>query len=79
LRVLALAAPALATPPQTGSFSGTDSGVINCAGFDDNFTDVFSAQATVFFDNAGEPDPCHKTCRVSLDRHELGDTTHHAA
>ena len=52
---LALAAPALATPPETESFSGTNSGVINCAGFDDSFTDVFSAQAILFFDNAGNP------------------------
>jgi len=55
LLVLALAAPALATPPQTASNSGTNSGVIHCAGFDDNFTDVFSSQATLFFDNAGNP------------------------
>ena len=55
LLLLALAAPSLAIRPQTASFSGTDSGVINCAGFDDNFTDVFSAQATLFFDNAGNP------------------------
>ena len=55
LPLLVLTAPALATPPQTASFSGTNSGVINCAGFDDNFTDVFSIQGTMFFDNAGNP------------------------
>ena len=55
LLLLALAAPALATPPQTYSLSGTNSGVINCAGFDDNFTDVFSVQGTMFFDQKGTP------------------------
>ena len=55
LLALALATPALATRPQTASNSGTNSGVINCPGFDDNFTDVFSSQATLFFDNAGNP------------------------
>ncbi len=50
---LVLAPLAGATPPQTFSFSGTNSDVIHCEGFDDNFTDVFSARGTVFFDNAG--------------------------
>ena len=50
---LVLAPLALATPPQTYSFSGTNSDVIHCEGFDDNFTDVFSARGAVFFDNAG--------------------------
>jgi hypothetical protein len=55
LLLLALAPSAFATPPQTFSFSGTNSDVIHCEGFDDNFTDVFAARGTVFFDNAGNP------------------------
>ena len=55
LLVLALAPLARATPPQTNSFSGTNSGVIHCEGFDDNFTDVFSVQGTMFFDQKGTP------------------------
>src|SRR5437762_13073877 len=54
LALLVLAPPALATPPQTYSFSGTNSDVIHCGTFDDNFTDVFSARGTIFFDKAGE-------------------------
>ena len=78
LLALALATPALATRPQTASNSGTNSGVINCPLFDDNFTDVFSSQATLFLRQRGEPDPHHRTCRVSLDGHELGDRTQSA-
>ena len=52
---LVLAPLALATPPQTYSFSGTNSDVIHCEGFDDNFTDVFSVQGTMFFDQKGTP------------------------
>ena len=55
LLLLALAQPALATPPQTYSVSGTNSDVIHCGTFDDNFTDVFSGRGTVFLDNAGNP------------------------
>jgi hypothetical protein len=55
LLLLVLAPLALATPPQTYSVSGTNSDVIHCEGFDDNFTDVFSARGTVFFDKAGNP------------------------
>jgi hypothetical protein len=55
LLFLALAPAALAKPPQTYSFSGTNSDVVHCGTFDDNFTDVFSGRGTVFFDNAGNP------------------------
>jgi hypothetical protein len=55
LLALAEAPPALATPPQTYSFSGTNSDVVHCGSFDDNFTDVFSGRGTIYFDPAGNP------------------------
>ena len=86
LLLLALALPAGATPPQTYSFSGTNSDVIHCEGFDDNFTDVFSARRTVFFDNAGntirvvEHVVSHSTdtnsvTGLTLHEHDRGTTT----
>jgi hypothetical protein len=55
LVLFVLAPPALATPPQTYSFSGTNSDVVHCGTFDDNFTDVFSGRGTMFFDTSGIP------------------------
>jgi hypothetical protein len=53
--LLLFASSASATPPERYSFSGTNSDVVHCDGFDDNFTDVFSGSGTIFFDRAGNP------------------------
>jgi hypothetical protein len=52
---LILTPSALATSPQTHTFSGTNSDVVHCGTFDDNFTDVFSGRETTYFDRAGSP------------------------
>jgi len=54
---VALVAPAAASAaaPQSYSFSGTNSDVVHCATFDDNFTDVFSGTGKIYFDAAGDP------------------------
>ncbi len=51
--VLLVAAPALAVTPERFSGSGTGAGVVDCGTFDDNYTDVWSDEGTVFFDQAG--------------------------
>ena len=78
LLALALATPALATRPQTASNSGTNSGVINCPGFDDKLHRRLLQPGNPVLRQRGEPDPHHRTCRVSLDGHELGDRTQSA-
>jgi hypothetical protein len=49
------ASSASATPPTTTTFSFSNSGVIDCGTFVDNFVDFFDVRETDFFDSAGNP------------------------